>query len=268
MGEAFTAQITPLLITYNETANIERVLAKLQWARRIVVVDSGSTDGTLDILAADPKVSVVHRAFDDFATQCQFGLAQIGTEWALSMDADYVLTDALIAEIGALEPDAQVAGYEAGFRYCVWGRPLRGTLYPPRTVLYRVARARYRNEGHGPRVGIEGAVRQLSAPILHDDRKPLSRWLGSQQKYAAIEAEHLLAARPGELRGRDRMRLMAWPAPFVVFAYTLFAKGCLFDGWPGWFYALQRLLAEVMLALELIDRRQGGAMKIKGRTER
>ena len=256
-SEGFAAQITPLLITYNESANIERVLAKLSWARRIVVIDSGSTDGTLEILAADPRVSVVHRAFDDFATQCQFGLTQIDTEWALSMDADYVLTDGLIAEIGALAPEPEVAGYEAGFRYCVWGRPLRGTLYPPRTVLYRVSRARYRNEGHGHRVQIDGAVRPLHGKILHDDRKSLGRWLGSQQRYAAIEAEHLLAAAPGELRGRDRLRLMAWPAPFLIFAYTLFAKGCLFDGWPGWFYALQRLLAEVMLALELIDRRKG-----------
>ena|SRR5436190_2303270 len=256
-GADFAAQITPLLITYNETANIERVLAKLDWADRIVVIDSGSTDGTLDLLAANPRVSVIHRAFDDFATQCQFGLTQIDTEWALSMDADYVLTDAIIAEIAALTPDDCVAGYEAGFRYCVWGRPLRGTLYPPRTVLYRVAKARYRNEGHGHRVGIDGDVKPLTAPILHDDRKPLSRWLGSQQKYAAVEAEHLLSATAADLRGRDRLRLKAWPAPFVVFAYTLFAKGCLFDGWPGWFYALQRLLAEVMLALELIDRRKG-----------
>ena len=45
--------VTPLLITFNEIANIERTLAKLDWARRIVVIDSGSTDGTLDILARD-----------------------------------------------------------------------------------------------------------------------------------------------------------------------------------------------------------------------
>ena len=48
---------------------------------------------------------------------------------------------------------------------------------------------------------------------------------------------------------------MAWPAPIVVFFYVLVVKGCLFDGWPGWFYTLQRVLAECMIALELIDRR-------------
>ena len=49
--------------------------------------------------------------------------------------------------------------------------------------------------------------------------------------------------------------VMAWPAPIVVFFYVLVVKGCLFDGWPGWFYTLQRVLAECMIALELIDRR-------------
>ena len=70
-----------------------------------------------------------------------------------------------------------------------------------------------------------------------------------------IEAEHLLAADPNSLRMTDRIRLAAWAAPLAVFIYTLIFKGCLFDGWPGWYYALQRLLVEIMIALEIIDRR-------------
>ena len=64
--------VTPLLITFNEIHNIERTLAKLDWAARIVVIDSGSTDGTLDILAKEPRVDVVRRPFDSFAEQCNF----------------------------------------------------------------------------------------------------------------------------------------------------------------------------------------------------
>ena len=64
--------VTPLLITFNEIQNIGRMLAKLDWARRIVVIDSGSTDGTLGILAKDPRIEVVHRPFDSFAEQCNF----------------------------------------------------------------------------------------------------------------------------------------------------------------------------------------------------
>jgi len=48
---------------------------------------------------------------------------------------------------------------------------------------------------------------------------------------------------------------MAWPAPLGVLFYTLFAKGCILDGWAGWFYALQRLVAEVLIALAVLDRR-------------
>jgi hypothetical protein len=53
----------------------------------------------------------------------------------------------------------------------------------------------------------------------------------------------------------DRVRAMGWPAPILVFLYVLFAKGALLDGPTGWYYAFQRLLAEVLLALELLDRR-------------
>ena len=51
---------------------------------------------------------------------------------------------------------------------------------------------------------------------------------------------------------------MGWPAPPLVFLYALLVKGCVLDGWPGWFYVLQRTAAEIMIALELADRRLTG----------
>src|SRR3954466_5615591 len=116
----------------------------------------------------------------------------------LSLDADYVLTTELVAEIQFLEPDSRSAGYRAGFRYCVYGRPLRSTIYPPRTILYRRDRARYRDEGHGHRVHVDGEVLSLRSPIDHDDRKSLSRWLRSQDRYMVIEARHLLETKNDE----------------------------------------------------------------------
>ena len=91
--------------------------------------------------------------------------------------------------------------------------------------------------------------------IYHDDRKPLSRWLQSQLRYAESEAEHLLAAPLHELSKVDRLRRAGWPAPILVFLYVLLAKRAILDGWAGWFFAFQRLLAEVLLALEIADRR-------------
>jgi glycosyltransferase involved in cell wall biosynthesis len=247
--------ITPLVITFDEVPNITRTIDKLAWARRIVVVDSGSTDGTLDVLARYPHIALFKRAFDSFADQCNFGLAQIETEWALSLDADYELSDLLVAELSNLREMEGVGGYCASFVYRIHGRPLRGTLYPPRIVLYRVKTARYANEGHGHKVTVAGDVRALSGVIYHDDRKPMSRWLASQQSYAQREADYLLKADARVISTADWVRRMAWPAPILVFFYVLLVKGCLFEGWPGWFYTLQRVLAECMIALELIDRR-------------
>jgi glycosyltransferase involved in cell wall biosynthesis len=247
--------ITPIVITYNEEANIARTLDRLIWARRILVIDSGSTDGTLDIIRSYPRAEVVHRPFDEFASQCNFGIAQVTTTWVLSLDADYELSDELVTELHSLRPDTATGGYQARFVYRVFGRPLRGTLYPPRTVLYRRDEARYQNNGHGHRVTVAGNVLPLAGVIFHDDRKPLARWFAAQQRYAHEEAEHLMALDRKALSPADRIRLAAWPAPFAVLIYALIFKGCLLDGWPGWYYALQRLFAETMLALELLDRR-------------
>lgn len=248
-------QITPLIIAYNEAPNIARTVDRLVWAGRIVVVDSGSNDGTLEILRRYPQVEVFPHPFRDFAEQCNYGLAQVETRWALSLDADYELSNSFPLELGALRPDENIAGYGAEFVDRVNGRPLRGSLYPGWTVLFRTDRARYVMDGHAHVLAVAGAVARLSSVIYHDDRKPLSRWLISQQRYAKDEAAFLLTREDKPMARVDRLRLMVWPAPFAVLFYTLFVKGCLLDGWPGWFYALQRLLSETMLALELIDRR-------------
>lgn len=253
-------QITPLLLTRDEEPNIRRTLAKLGWARRIVVVDSGSTDATLAILAGDPRIEVVHRDFDDFARQWNFGLGLVRTPWVLSLDADYLLSDELIGEIAALRPDASTLGYRGWFIYCVGERKLRGSLYPPRVILFRAGAATYRQDGHTQRLVIdEAAVRALRGRVYHDDRKPLGRWLAAQRAYARDEADHLLGG--GPLNRADRLRRMAWPAPFAALLYVLLVKRCMLDGWPGWRYALQRFIAEALLALEIIDRRLGGARR-------
>lgn len=258
---AFLDDITPLVITYNEIANIERTLGKLGWAKRIVVIDSGSTDGTLEVLGKDARIEVRHRPFDSFAEQCNFGLSHIRTSWVLSLDADYELSDELLAELRRLRPAAEQAGFKVDFIYRIHGRPLRSTLYPPRAVLYRVGDARYVNEGHGHRIRIGGPVSGLKGIIYHDDRKPLARWFNSQLTYASREAAHLLQAPRDSLSRVDRLRLMGWPAPLLVFFYVLIAKRALLDGRAGWFYAFQRLLAEVLLALELLDRRLSGNLR-------
>lgn len=248
-------QLTVMILTFNEESNIARTLDAIKWAERILVVDSGSTDATLDIVERYPQARIVTRKFVSFAEQCNYGLTEIRTAWVLSIDADYQLTPAIAEEIRALAPGQGVSGYRASFIYRIYGRPLRATLYPPRIVLYRPERASYRNEGHGHRVVIDGEVRDLRCSINHDDRKSLARWLSAQQGYARREADYLFSTPRAELTRTDRIRLLGWPAPILVFFYTLIWKRCILDGWSGWLYVLQRLLAETMIALEVVDRR-------------
>jgi glycosyltransferase involved in cell wall biosynthesis len=248
-------QITPLLITYNERLNLPRVLDKLSWAQRIVAIDSGSTDETVDILRGNPRVAVLQRPFVNFADQCNFGLMQIATTWALSLDADYELSDAFVDELYSLSPDKHTVGFRARFIYRIHGRPIRCGLYPPRVVLYRKDEAHYRNEGHGHRVVINGNIVEMRSLIYHDDRKPLSRWMASQLKYGREEADYLTSSSKSSLSRVDKLRLIGWPAPIVILFYVLVLRGGLADGWAGWHYALQRLISEVILALEIVDRR-------------
>lgn len=248
-------QITPLVLSFNEAPNIGRTFDKLRWARRIVVIDSGSTDGTIEMLRCYNQVDLIHHPLTDFASQWNFGLMQVATRWVLSLDADYQLSDEIVREMQSLSPDGDANGYSASFVYRVYSHPLRGALYPPRVVLFKKDLATYKNEGHTQRVVVDGIVVPLASKIYHDDRKPLARWFQSQQRYARDEALYLLSADPANLSVADKLRLAAWPAPIVVFVYTLIVKGCLLDGWPGWFYALQRVFAEIMISLEIIDKR-------------
>src|ERR1051325_8033037 len=129
-------QITPLILTYNETPNIARTLAGLSWAKEIVVVDSFSDDQTVEIARSFPSVRVVQRAFDCHRNQWEFGLKEtaISTPWVLALDADYVVTSEFVAELDKLQPD--IAGYRANFIYCINGKRLRSGINPPVTVLY------------------------------------------------------------------------------------------------------------------------------------
>jgi glycosyltransferase involved in cell wall biosynthesis len=248
-------QITPMIPTLNEEANIERTLSKLTWAKRILIVDSGSTDRTVELARRYPQVDILYRAFDTAANQCNFGLQHIGSEWVLSMDADYVLSDELVSELKELRPEAEIGGFSVEFVYRIYGRPLRGSLYPSRVVLYRRDNAVYRDEGHTQRVQISGEIGKLTGEIYHDDHKTMDRWFASQLRYANLEVGRLLTVERSGLDFMDRLRLMIVPAPFVAFLYALIWKGCLFDGLPGWYYAFQRLCAEVLMSIKLVEAR-------------
>jgi glycosyltransferase involved in cell wall biosynthesis len=244
-----------LILTWNEEANLARTLDALRHFPKIVVLDSGSTDGTLAIASRYPNVRVCSRAFDDHASQWNHGLTSCGleAEWVLALDADYVLTNSLAQEIAALEPAPSVAGYWAQFRYCIQGQPLSGALYPPVLVMYRREGARYEQDGHTQRVVVAGSTRALKCEMLHDDRKSFSAWLGAQDRYAKLECAMLRSKEWGQLGWRDRLRRMVLITPWLVPIYCLTLGRGFMDGRRGLVYALQRGIAEAILSVKLLE---------------
>ncbi|WOD43915.1 glycosyltransferase family 2 protein [Hwangdonia lutea] len=94
-----STKISALLITYNEINHIEAVIKNISFADEIVVVDSISTDGTLEKLAEFKNVTTIKRKFKNFADQRNFALKQASHDWVLFIDADERLTDKLKTEI-------------------------------------------------------------------------------------------------------------------------------------------------------------------------
>jgi glycosyltransferase involved in cell wall biosynthesis len=251
----FADDVTPVILTRDEEPNIERTLRQLQWAREVVVCDSGSTDGTLRIARGFPNVRIFPRSLDTLADQWTAATAQAQTEWVLTLDADYFVPDTLVDEMAILRPDTETGGYEASFTYAVGGKPLRASLYPPRAVLLRRGQYAFYMDGHTQRVRVIGNVVPLQARIVHDDRKSLARFIARQRRYMRDEAAKLRNAPPGSLNASSRLRKLRVLAPLIVPFYTLFAKGLIRDGWPGLHYTFERTLAELILSVELFRRR-------------
>jgi glycosyltransferase involved in cell wall biosynthesis len=251
-------EVTPVILTFNEAPNLGRCLERLAWAREVVILDSVSTDETSQMARGFANVRLTQRAFDDHTSQWNHAVSLATTPWILSLDADYIMPADFASELRSLEPASDTAAYFAEFRYCLFGKALRASLYPSRAVLFRRERCTYVEDGHTQLLQINGPTGRLSSVIDHDDRKPISRWLQSQARYAELEARHLLAAPKGQLKSVDRIRRCIFPAPLLVFFYTLIGKGLILDGWPGWYYVMQRTLAELMLSLHLVHHKLAG----------
>jgi glycosyltransferase involved in cell wall biosynthesis len=247
-------QITPVLLTYNEEQNISRTLSHLAWAKDIVVVDSGSTDGTLPALAHFPNVRVFSRRFDTHGQQWRYAMEEtnLRTNWLLRLDSDYQVSDALIAELSQLDPNAAVSAYRVRFDYAVFSHKLRSSLYPPKPILFRKDCFSVWNKGHTEAWDVKGPIDTLSATIVHDDWKPVSQCLMREAQYMQRERDWIRVHKGGWVRWlRVRPPLM----PIAVFLYCLFGKGLILNGRAGIFYALQRMVSEAVLCLMVLEER-------------
>lgn len=256
------ADITPVVLTYNEENNIGRCLKKLAWANRVVVVDSFSADRTTELASQFANVQLFSRRFDNHSNQWNFALKDTGitTDWVLTLDADYILSNAFIRELENIAMPSPALGYEAEFRFLVCGHPLRKSIYPGRIILFRKDSGKYYQDGHTQRLDIAGPLSSMKSRVDLDDRKRIDQWIVAQDKYACLERDKLLTTARSQMHLPDRLRSYGFFAPLLILFYCLFVKRMIFDGLPGWYYSYQRMTAEILLSLYLMETRLRNTM--------
>jgi glycosyltransferase involved in cell wall biosynthesis len=246
------SRVTPVVLTWNEEPNIGRLLADLSWAQTVVVVDSGSTDRTAEVAGGFSNVRWLVRAFDTHGAQWQYAIGAAATDYVLTLDADYRVPPEFVSEIDhAFLPGGFGSGV-AAFRYCIQGKPLRGSVYPPKAVIVRRDRARVTQPGHSQVIEADGPQYRFEAKLTHDDRKPLGRFIGSQLSYARLEAERVTGS--GAPRWQDRLRRTAL-MPFVTAPGAYLAAGGPFAGRAALRYACERTVFECLLAMEILRKK-------------
>jgi len=189
--------LTAVVIAKNEAHQIAACVAALRFAPHVLVVDSGSDDGTREAAAA-AGATVVQHPFTDYASQRNFGLGEVRTEWALMVDADERVSPALAAEIVAAiartKESSSVAAFRILRRNHFMGRPLtRSRAGRERlTRLMRTPRATYVNAVHETPV-VDGEIEDLSAPMEHLTHVRLRDAFDKTLRYALLWAQDMHA---------------------------------------------------------------------------
>lgn len=277
--------LSVIILTYNEEPNIAQAIESVSgWAQEIFVVDSFSTDRTVEI-ARRYSCTVIQHAFENYAKQRNFALRSLPlrTEWIFFLDADEWVPEPLKNEIRDL-----LSGNpgENGFfvkRRLIWmGRWIRRGYYP--TWILRLARrhkVRCEDRPVNEHLIVEGPVGYLRNDFIHEDRKGITAWIAKHNAYATAEAKELLRRSqgrsteiPARLSGspaeRKRwIRRHVWERlpplirPFLYFGYRYFLRGGFLDGKAGFTYHFLHALWYPMLidvkCLELLAQQQKGS---------
>jgi glycosyltransferase involved in cell wall biosynthesis len=251
-----------LILTLNEEQNLPDCIASVKWCDDIVVLDSLSTDRTVE-LAKAAGVRVYERRFDDFASQRNYALDQVPFKhpWVFHLDADERFTEALRRECETVIAQDRCSGFLAPSKLMFMGRWLRRAgLYPSYQMrLMKLGEIRFIQKGHGQReADAKRGVGTLREPYLHYNfSKGLDDWQEKHDRYSAREAEEALKergngrfkwmdlfARHDPVRRRRALKSLSMRVPCrpaLRFLYMYFVRRGILDGGPGLTYC--RLLA-------------------------
>jgi glycosyltransferase involved in cell wall biosynthesis len=185
-------KLTVTVITYNESAHIAAALESVTWADEIIVVDSGSTDGTADIARAN-ATRVIVRAWPGYSEQKNFAADQATHDWVLSMDADERVTPALAAEIReVLRRGPTAPGYRIRRVTNYLGRWIRSTDWFPDYQLRLYDRRRGRWNGlkiHESFHLTQGQPAKLHGELEHYAYRDIAHHLSKINAYTTLIAE-------------------------------------------------------------------------------
>ncbi len=222
------------LITWNEEGRLRETLEGVAWAREIVVVDSGSSDKTVEI-AREFTDKVLFHPWAGYAQQKNFALAQATSPWILSLDADEIVSPELQAEIQrVLAHDGPEDGYFVPRKNLFLGRWIRhGRLYPDFQLrLFRRGRGVFRPTKVHEAVEVDGRVGTLQAPLIHQSYRSVDDFVARADRYSTLAAEEALE------QGRTGLLRNCGLRPLGRFASMYFLHRGFLDGRHGLLLAL------------------------------
>jgi glycosyltransferase involved in cell wall biosynthesis len=230
------------IIACNEETNLARTLASVRWTDEIVVVDSGSTDRTVEVARAH-GAKVFVEAWKGFAAQKNSALAKCTGDWILSLDADEEVSEGLRSLISALlagEPDCDA--YFLPRRNLFLGRWMRhGGLYPDAKLrLFKLGSAKFEERPVHETLRFEGKTGTITHPrwaagddLIHYAYPTLEGYIDHMNRYSTLGAQTMLEKTSGGVLA------FAWNAllnPLATFAYNYFFRLGFLDGAPGLIY--------------------------------
>ncbi len=223
-------KLSVLLPTYNEESMIVDCLESVRWADEILVVDSYSTDRTLEI-ASRYGVRIIQHKYINSAKQKNWAISQCAHEWVLQIDADERLEPNLQTEIQEIikNPSADVNGYRINFRHHLLGKWARYSgLYPEYHLrLFRRDIGRFQDLEVDAHAIVPGKVATLQGHILHFGTETISRRLRTIDRYTRYEADER------EKQGRHFSFLNVSIRPLAAFLYYYVYKLGFLDGMRG-----------------------------------
>jgi len=271
--------IEVLIITKDEEANLPHTLASLQgWTQRIWVVDSGSSDRTVEIArAAGCEVRV--QEWQGYAKQKNWALdtLPLTADWVLIVDADEAvapaLRDALVSRSNRSSEANDPIGYYINRHFVFLGGVIWHSGYYPSWNIrfFRRGRARYEDRLVHEHLVVDGPVGYIAEDLIHFDRRPLEHHISKHNRYSTLEAQAIFAQEqaPGvKLEARlfgDGPARRRWfkrhiyprlPCKFLLrFAYMYLLKCGFLDGLTGLRFALFITSYELHIELKLIELR-------------